>query len=605
MKNRLFLTSMLAVMIACPAVGFEQCINALGDCGTIAQGETSADCNSDPLTYDSQSPNYGTYTLTAQWDPDICPITLNPNNGNTEFTGGASTNQNQIIYSRYGAANDSDAGAYKTNTSGVLSDKMSSIANNVTPPIGADVTFSFNVTMPNGYSGTAPTVSSLTGTRVFAGYYDTATAPGSGDSINTWLQSATRLINSTGHITSDGTDEARGIAKEGDPIACPSTVWKAYYNCPTSGSFPAFPTVTGYHVTSQNWTDGSTTVAPSGTLAMCEDKTFTVSYAADQYDVIYQTGSGNDACSGSSTTRSNVLTYDVAPNYSVESISNTTVTEPTGWEFDYWSVAGDNNTQYHGGDTYGASTPWTTNGDLVFVAHCKRRTCTVTYNPTAHSVNPSATAVTDTATYGLAYSVPNSAAELSVAADGYTFVGWTEDSTPTFTNNSLDNEWTWSDGDTWTGITCPTVYAAYTANSYNVTYDCDVGSDHGTLSVPNGHTNPESVTFGQPYTFWNTNVCTLAGKTNNAWKCVVGPNINGTEINQAANASSWAIASDVTCFAQYNANMVDLIWKYDNDGVTNDQTTSCNYGAGNIVFPSVTPTKVGHTFTGWKVTYWE
>ena len=122
----------------------------------------------------------------------------------------------------------------------------------------------------------------------------------------------------------------------------------------------------------------------------------------------------------------------------------------------------------------------------------------------------------------------------------------------------------------------------------------------GTLTLPAGETNPDPVTYGDPYTFWNLDVCDAQGQTNQAWECVGDE--SGNTIDQNANANSWGTAENVTCTAQYSADIVDLIWKYENGNP--DTQNTCNYGNGNISIPA-NPSKPGYTFTGWKVTGWE
>ena len=77
MKNKIFLTSMFAVMLAFPAYAdlpYGHGIDSNGDGYIGSQTSTtnpapinSADCDSDPLTSNNVSENYGTYTLTAQY----------------------------------------------------------------------------------------------------------------------------------------------------------------------------------------------------------------------------------------------------------------------------------------------------------------------------------------------------------------------------------------------------------------------------------------------------------------------------------------------------------------------------------------------------------
>ncbi|MCQ2567991.1 MAG: InlB B-repeat-containing protein [Alphaproteobacteria bacterium] len=229
--------------------------------------------------------------------------------------------------------------------------------------------------------------------------------------------------------------------------------------------------------------------------------TLTAQWDPNNYNVTYAVGT----CDGSDKTYSNALTY--GQNYTVLGIgaSDMTVTEPTGYTFNGWTESLSGNATRQPGYEY---QPWNTDGGLTLTAQCS-------------------------------------------------------------------------------------------ANNYQVKYVCDNGSVTGTLTPPTGETSPDPVTYGDPYTFWNLDVCDAQGQTNQAWECV--GDVTGNTIDQNANATSWATAENVTCTAQYAADMVDLIWKYENGN--SDTQNNCNYGNGNISIPA-NPSKPGYTFTGWKVTGW-
>ena len=111
MKNKIFLTSMFAVMLAFPAyatpsVGTNNCPDGSDNCGVIENGDTSANCNATPLTYESNSDNYGTYTLTAQWLPVDYSVTYIPGTGCV----GGTTDPDITYGSSYTVKNYSTAG---------------------------------------------------------------------------------------------------------------------------------------------------------------------------------------------------------------------------------------------------------------------------------------------------------------------------------------------------------------------------------------------------------------------------------------------------------------------------------------------------------------
>ncbi len=87
MKNKIFLTSMFAVMLAFPAYASyfaDPTGQSTNYSGQIAAGSTQEDCDSDPLQYQvpqGQGESYGTYTLTAQWTPNQYTVTYDCNGG--------------------------------------------------------------------------------------------------------------------------------------------------------------------------------------------------------------------------------------------------------------------------------------------------------------------------------------------------------------------------------------------------------------------------------------------------------------------------------------------------------------------------------------------
>ena len=541
MNKKIFLTSMVALMIACPAFGNATLVPDPNDpsteSGYIPDPDISADCGSTPLTYQDQSPSAGTYTLTAQWEPHVCSITLNPNNGSGINQGGDASRpnnqQNKTIWSKYGS------GAYKTHDSqtDTVSDLMSSSSNGLgssSLPYGIEVTIDFNVVMPQGYSGATPTVSGgpLTVQRHFMGYYPNPT-------------SDDMYINAQGFVQQAGTDAAKLIEKTGTPPVCPTTIWYARYDCPVIGAFPSFPDVTGYTPTVNQWSDGTTNVAPGASASgLClTDTTFSVSYTANKYKIIYQRGMGTtgyDCADANSYEYSNNLEFNQNPNHTVQSLSDVSMSAPSGFEFDYWSVnvidPNDNSHasgHYDPNDVYGASTPWTTAGNLVFTAHCKPSTFTLTYDCDVGTVKSDLNDLTYT-------SGAHSGTKQIQYLDMYDFTA----RTPENTCEDLTGNHTLPTGATWTCVQTGT----------------------------NTPVNPTWVT---------------------------------QQTGQQPRA--WQYAYNVTCKATWD-DVITLVWNPDNgqnpdtNTCTWGATTSDSSGYAQVPQLFQTPTKPGHTFKGWLVT---
>ena len=247
----------------------------------------AAACNIPALAYASSysdgtgSPDSGTFTFTARWERDECPISLDPNEDN----GGASSNSVPFatIYARYGM------GAYRDSARTLL---MGESDNNLTSaPVGKTITTKWYANKPSNapegssvtLSGTAITDTSdnnrpgvyVNSTRQFAGFYSGQT---DGD----------QYISNTGYITSDGTNAASAITKtEG---SCPVTTWYAHWNC-TTRTDPT-PTLTGYDFkgwyTTQyaaNHPNSNTPVASDRTV--CSDETLFAGWKNHEYKLKY------------------------------------------------------------------------------------------------------------------------------------------------------------------------------------------------------------------------------------------------------------------------------------------------------------------------------
>lgn len=581
MNKKIFLTSMVALMVACPAYAEltpDPGSNPPTQSGYINYDGTNYDsddesCAADPLTYQGTSENYGTYTLTAQWDVDQCTIELDPNVAN----GGASSNTDPFatLYTTY------NVGAYKdsarTNLMSTNSNGLSSA------PIGKTVTLTANTNNPNSTNDITVSGGTLSGQLPFNGFFSAATG-------------GTQYISQTNpyYILSAGDTAAKGVNTNGTGKCPTDMTWYAQYGCFQT----TLPTASKPGYTFDGWYDAANNGNQVDDFCLDGDKTVYAHWTPKQYNIIYQPGN----CAGSGRTISNDLTYDVAPNHTVLSPSDAQVSIPTGYVFDYWlaNVDGDDN-HWDPDEVYGSSA-WQTDGNLVFTANCVPDTYTVTYVAGTNCSGSDS----DTATYADPYTVQTYSAAGMTANTGYhlpTGSGWSSD----WTNGTSTTPGTNTAGSINAGnityyipndvtLTMPNCVA----NEYKVTYTCDNGTVNGILTAPNGETNPDAATFGDPYTFWSIDVCSAAGQTNSAWSCV--GDTSGDTINQTTNAASWATAENVTCTMQYNADMVDLIWKYENGNP--DTQNTCNYGNGNISIPA-NPTKTGYTFTGWKVTNWE
>ena len=552
-RNRLFLTSMLAVMVTCPVladdswpvgvgiVGVDTSTDEIDTSSSVKSGYvggnmsgSTASCMATPLKYHDVSTNNGRYTFTAQWEADRCPVKLDLNLAN----GGAGIQIDAInnpgLYKSFIAVHDDGAfDSWNTSwsSSTIESHRMTPSTNgDNTPLVGktVNVTWDTNATTGQTVSFAQGSSTSFSGTRPFTGFFELATGS---DSIPyfSWDNDAGKLF-----ITNAGVNAAKAVSKvvnSNDERECPETTWYAHWDCVNV----SVPTVTSTGYDFAGWYTAATGGEPLGNQASyCwteeNSGTYYAHWTPKHYDVIYNSGScksGNDA----------------------------------------------NQTVYT--DSYNSSTG------------------------------------TGGATYNQYYSVPNAAnTAFSTAKEGYTFVGWNTTAGQTTSNFPGASE------TPWTNISTDfTVYAACFANEYVIRYDCD-GNGGGFRSdisqwTASGGVTGDIVTYDSPYGFARIPANTCAEQSNRQlgdnWSCVIENTSASVLTTWPSSSTNWTIANNVVCTAQWD-NVIQLVWDY--DYTVNDEPQigygSCVYNTqagsdGAIVVPA-TPTRTGYEFKGWVVT---
>ncbi|MBQ6011961.1 MAG: InlB B-repeat-containing protein, partial [Alphaproteobacteria bacterium] len=243
----------------------------------------------------------------------------------------------------------------------------------------------------------------------------------------------------------------------------------------------------------------------------------------------------------------------------------------------------------------------------IYYAHWTPNTYDVVYNPGAHAASGS-TSYTDTdgATYDSPY-MPLSFGASPIsdnmsAGTGYVFVGWTTDSTPTFTNGNLDNEYT---GDTyWKRDSGLTLYAAYACdsengyhlvngecvlNTYTVTYysgNCDPNNVENLFGNTYSATDSNLAVSGQPYNVLSYTNTSLVGDnfgqmySDNGfgvpYACASfhgwnDPNIQGTDIDYN------------NCFSEQNGLCTPVIQSYSYEDNLN-LYAYCKWDTWNVAY---------------------
>lgn len=270
MKNKIFLTSMLAVMVAGPAF-------ATSSLGPGVTSPYNANCQGDPI--DNVSAPGSTVTYTAQWAADECTITLDPNVAN----GGASASNPATLYTKFGF------GAYLDSARTNL---MSSTANGlIAPPTGATVTTTYNTNAPTNPSTGAPYVlttaapASTTPTRAFNGFFNAATGGTKyiSEASPYYILGDTNTVGTGAYVAAD-------IAKN-DGV-CPTTTWYAQWGCATRAIAADYAgTLTGYTTDGKWYTDPTAGTVESNTCTET-DQTLYLHWTPKKYTVTYDCGEG-------------------------------------------------------------------------------------------------------------------------------------------------------------------------------------------------------------------------------------------------------------------------------------------------------------------------
>lgn len=351
---------MLALVVASPAfadwpygVGVNGDGNGYIGARIIENGAAvnSAACNVVPLTYNGETPDSGTFYLTADWGRDECTIKLDPNNAG----GGNVSNNNpwDTLYSRY------DEGAYLDSTRTKL--MTTSQFGLSSTPIGANVTVTWNLNAPNGHDNSEVTPGSIANSvapRTFNGFFPT-TSGGTKYIENT-------AVNDEYHITSDGALAAKTVAKDSNG-RCPGTTWYAQWGC-ANMSFPSDPVLPGYEFL--GWYDAATNGNKITTI--CDnDLNLYAHWKNRSYAVTYKCSTDGNGNKGTGWTEStddsgaDSVTYD-------ETIYNFRKPEETCEWADHqitgWKCEEDNNGSSVEPWDDNTSNPWHLTTDVICVA---------------------------------------------------------------------------------------------------------------------------------------------------------------------------------------------------------------------------------------------
>ncbi len=319
-----------------------------------------------------------------------------------------------------------------------------------------------------------------------------------------------------------------------------NVVYNSFY-----GELPV-PTRTGYSF--DGWYtaiagQGGTHISSSTMVYIAENHTLYAQWTPNTYTVKYNANGGSGTMSNSSHT------YDVS-----KALTSNAFTK-SGYTFLGWSTNSSATTATYT-DGQSVKNLTSTNGDTVnlYAVWSKIPTYTISYNANGGSGAPSSQTKTKDVTLALSTTKPT--------RTGYTFLGWS-------TNSSATSS-TYSAGGSFTNNADTTLYAVWKANTYTVKYNANGGS--GTMSN-SSHTYDVSKAL-------TTNAFTRSGYTFLGWST----SSNATTVTYTDGQS----VKNLTSLNGDNFNLY-AVWKL------NDVTLSVN--SSNNATISVVDEQRYYTFT--------
>lgn len=345
-------------------------------------------------------------------------------------------------------------------------------------------------------------------------------------------------------------------------------------------------------------------------------------WTADDYTLQYlpntptTTAPGGNTVTGLPTPNPVAVTYDSSHTVATPSL--------TGYTFKGWTASTDIGTAAPAnlGTTYYAGSVianYKGVGAVTMEANWSANQYDVTY---ANSDGTVIDTHADDATYDADYDALGIGSTNIATPAGHTFIGWSETINPTVTRGAANGTTPVNtgtvDGGAWSGETpwriaddSKTVYAAFLANQYNITYSCtggeptgNTGNADGVRGVATGTTPANTlVTYGQSYTL-ASNTCTLQGYNFAGWECegLTGNTANDSGYyNAGVSTGAFTNTANVACVAKWTPGTITGI-QWDDNGATTASVggdTSCTYD-DSIELPTA-PQKTGYTFGGWEV----
>ena len=281
--------------------------------------------------------------------------------------------------------------------------------------------------------------------------------------------------------------------------------------------------------------------------------------------------------------RSTNHTTSVSATYG-QAMPSITVPSATGYTFiGYQLPSGQNQIlYYYSNGTSARARDFT--GDATLIGAWVRNTNTVSFNANGGSGGQAANV---TASWGLA--MP-SISKTAPTRTGYTFGGWYD--TNAASGGTQYYTAAGASARNWDKTSNTTLYARWTPNRYDVSFNANGGSGGQTAKV--------QATYGSAMPTISTTAPTRTGYTFGGWYDTSGSS-GGTQYYTAAGASArnWDKTSNTTLYARWTPNRYDV--SFNANGGSGGQTAKvqATYGSAMPTISTTAPTRTGYTFGGW------
>ena len=613
--RRIFLTSGLVLCLACPAFAVD-----------IPSGTSTEDCDESVL-----GSTTGPVDFSSEWRPMISgAIALNSNryvdnNGTPTLSYTATTAAAPTpLYAVYGVGVYSTQPTVGTLSNFTTSNRLSGLS---TGPVVTGYNFGgFYTTQAGAISGNGTRVIDASGNFIYTN--DTATTQFSTEGTGTtwyarWTPSEARIHYGCGgnnipyveglNISLAGTAEPDttegyydgsltlastegGCSLGGDRGGYHFGGWE----CDANGATGTYTSVTYQSTLNQQgvWTV-SQTVSPwkIPNATTCE-----VVWTPTTFNISYVHGTAGSRTTGfSGSVSGTTATFGQDPVVIASNGFSIPGYTFAGWSGDYDNDTGNETpTDYNPNDTL---EPYLIGHDLTLTAQWTPNNYYVYYRPGAHGSYASgytdsnnkfgAGASNGGGTYDANWSTKSFAASHITQNAGYTFCGWSENSSDTCGSNTILTAGAQQSA-VWTRTSDLVLYAIYSVNARPITYSCGGMTTCGT-PPSNGSAN-----YGQSYNLSSTyGSCAKEGHHATGWDCSGGATL--TNATGSQNANTWSSDETISCTVHWVANTVNLNYYQDTNANSTFTTGTCNYGSTFNLPSSNLPTKPGYHKTGWNI----